>query len=67
MTFVEVVIGVGIALAVITGAVLFALWPRRGFGPRRHDVRGNGDHTDGHLRSRDDSFGGDAGGGDGGD
>ena len=50
MTFVEIAVGVGIALGVICIAIAVALLPTRRKAPGRHDIRGNGDYTDGHVR-----------------
>lgn len=52
MTFVEVLIGCAIALAIILGAVFFALRTPKLKGPNRHDIRGSGH----------DGMGGDGGG-----
>lgn len=63
MTFVEILIGSLIAVAIIAGAILFTVRTPNLKGPTRHGIRGNGDHAHGH-----DDFlgGGDGGGGDGG-
>ena len=64
MTFVEILIGCSIALAIIAGAILFAVRTPNLKGPTQHGIRGNGDHAHGHddFFSEGDGGGGDAGG-----
>lgn len=63
MTFVEVLVGIALALAVIAGALFFAFWTPNFKGPTQHDIRGNGDHAKDGYRT---TFRSDTGGGDGG-
>jgi len=63
MTFVEILIGLSIALAIIAGAIFSAFRTPKIKGPTRHDVRGNGDYGPYH---HNDFGGSDGGGGDGG-
>ncbi|MEL6451175.1 MAG: hypothetical protein AAFQ19_07930 [Pseudomonadota bacterium] len=48
----DIALGVLIGLAVLAAACAWALWSGRDAGPPRHDIRGNGDHTDGWIGPR---------------
>lgn len=62
---VEILLGVGIGLVVILGAVVIAVKTPKIKGPSHHGTRGGGDYADGHVRTnRGFDVGGDDGGGD---
>jgi len=67
MTGMEIAIGVGIGLGIIVAAIFWAVWSSRDWGPRPHDVRGDGGDTDGSSGPRGRSFDLDSGGDGGGD
>ena len=66
MTGTEIALGVLIGLGLLAAAVGWALWNSRARGPQPHDIRGNGDHTDGWIGPRGRTGGFDGGGDDGG-